>query len=183
MHAIDGPARCADLDGVAPGKLLNSPTDLIPPRKAPTMTSPNLAPDLQRDEGLNLHAYPDPISHGAPWTIGYGHTGPGISKGVVWTLDQANQALARDIAHAEAGLDAQLAWWRQLDDVRQDCLVNMTFNMGIGGVVKFNTFLGLLKAGKYLEAAADLAGTAWHRQIGQRAVRVERQIQTGVHQA
>jgi GH24 family phage-related lysozyme (muramidase) len=30
-------------------------------------------------------AYPDPATGGAPWTIGWGSTGPDITKGTVWT--------------------------------------------------------------------------------------------------
>ena len=35
-------------------------------------------------EGCRLNAYPDPGSRdGAPWTIGWGSTGPGIAKGEI----------------------------------------------------------------------------------------------------
>jgi lysozyme len=147
------------------------------------MTTPNLTPDLQRDEGFDLDAYGDPLTGAAPWTIGYGHTGPDVAKGTVWTQAQADQALANDIATAEGALDAQLPWWRTLDDLRQDCLVNMCFNMGIGTLVQFNTFLGYMQGGDYAAAADDLAGTAWYGQVGQRAARIQQQILTDVHEA
>lgn len=145
------------------------------------MTSPNLLPDLKRDEGLRLAAYPDPLSHGPPWTIGYGHTGPDVHEGLVWTEDQADAALQADVDKATNGLDEYLPWWRTLDDIRQDCLVNMAFNMGAVGLAGFHTFLGLVRSGDFAAAADDLQGTLWARQVGGRAERVVQEIRTGVH--
>lgn len=53
-------------------------------------------------ESLRLKAYPDPATGGAPWTIGCGHTGPDVYKGLVITEAVANQLLDLDIAKAEA---------------------------------------------------------------------------------
>ena len=47
-------------------------------------------------EGLSLIAYPDPVSGGDPWTIGYGHTGPEVVKGLVITQAQADAWLQED---------------------------------------------------------------------------------------
>lgn len=55
------------------------------------MTSPHLLDDIRRDEGCEPHAYPDPLSGGDPWTIGYGCTGPGIGPGTIWTEAQAHR--------------------------------------------------------------------------------------------
>src|SRR5579863_9367251 len=96
------------------------------------MTTANLLADLRRDEGLRLHAYPDPLSGGAPWTIGYGHTGPEVRAGLVWTLAEAEAALASDVARTLRALDTHLAWWRDLDATRQDAIANMAFNLGVG---------------------------------------------------
>jgi lysozyme len=40
---------------------------------------------IKRFEGCVLEAYPDPGTGNDPWTVGWGSTGPGIRKGVVWT--------------------------------------------------------------------------------------------------
>ena len=44
-------------------------------------------------EGCRLTAYPDPVSGGDPWTIGYGATGPDIHERLVWTQQQADDDL------------------------------------------------------------------------------------------
>ena len=41
----------------------------------------------RRADGL-VQAYPDPGSGGAPWTIGYGSTGPDVKQDTVWTMQQ-----------------------------------------------------------------------------------------------
>lgn len=85
------------------------------------MTPAGLA-QLKNEEGLRLTAYPDPLSGGAPWTIGYGHTGPEVHQGLKWTKAQAEAALAADVAKAETGVEKALPWTSGLDPVRRDVL-------------------------------------------------------------
>lgn len=56
--------------------------------------SPEAIMALKREEGVDLHAYQD---QGGVWTIGYGHTGPEVHAGLVWTLAQAEAALLLDL--------------------------------------------------------------------------------------
>jgi lysozyme len=144
------------------------------------MTSDALIADLKRDEGLRLAAYPDPVSGGDPWTIGYGHTGPEVREGLAWTQFQAEAALAADVDNVCAELDGRLPWWLELDPVRADVIANLAFNLGVAKLATFSTFLGLVKAGQYARAALDLLGTEWARQVGRRARRLSLQMSTGV---
>ena len=50
-------------------------------------------------EGCVLTAYAD---QGGVWTIGYGHTGPGVHAGLTVTQDQADALLESDIAGSVA---------------------------------------------------------------------------------
>ena len=144
------------------------------------MTSGNLIADLKRDEGLRLAAYPDPGSGAAPWTIGYGHTGPEVRKGLSWTQGQAEAALAADVDNVCAELDGRLPWWLGLDPPRADVIANMAFNMGVAKLQTFTNFLALVKAGQFSRAALDMLGTEWARQVGARARRLSLQMSTGV---
>lgn len=143
------------------------------------MTTPHLAADIAREEGRRAAAYPDPLTHGAPWTIGVGHTGPEVHAGSVWTDAQIDAQLASDIARAEAGLDRELPWWRSLNDPRQDVLVQMAFQLGVAGLAKFHTALGEIHAGRYAEAADAMLASAWARQTPARARRLAEQMRTG----
>ena len=82
---------------------------------------------LQAD-GL-YHAYPDPGTGGAPWTIGWGATGPDIGPRTVWTQEQCDTRLeadiarhARDVARAIAGAPTTQGQF--------DALVSFHFNTG-----------------------------------------------------
>jgi lysozyme len=52
----------------------------------------------ERFEGLRLTAYQD---QAGVWTIGYGHTGPDVYRGLCITQNEACVLLLRDIATAE----------------------------------------------------------------------------------
>ncbi len=145
------------------------------------MTTANLIADLQRDEGLRS-AYPDPLSHAEPYTIGYGHTGPEVHLGLTWTQAQCDAALQSDIGIATRALDTHLSWWRSMDDLRQDVLANMCFNMGIGKLEGFHNTLAAMKAGDWQAAHDGMLASAWARQVGQRANRLAEQMLTGEHQ-
>lgn len=147
------------------------------------MTTQFLLPDLERDEAIRLIAYPDPLTKGPPWTIGAGHTGREVHSGLVWTMEQALAALNADVAAVIQGLNTSLPWWTTLSEFRQDALANMAFNLGVHGLLKFNTFLALMKEGNYQAAGDDLRDhTAWYNQVGDRAKRIRLQIITNQHQ-
>lgn len=143
------------------------------------MTTLNLLDDLKADEGLKLQAYPDPKSGGSPWTIGYGHTGLNVHPGLTWTQAQAEQALGEDVASVKADLDRFYGWWRGLSDIRQDALVNMTFNLGIGGLRSFKNMLWALRRQDFQTAAQEMLNSEWAREVPRRAARLAEQMKTG----
>lgn len=146
---------------------------------------PVLVSDLKRDEGLRLKAYPDPLTGGAPWTIGYGHTGPEVVPGLVWTQEQADAALIADIEEHNAQLAAALPWIVRLDPARRRVLSNMAFNLGIGkpggtkGLLGFKNTLGMIERGEYERAADGMLKSLWAKQVGRRAVRLSNTMRTG----
>src|SRR3972149_7178326 len=91
------------------------------------MTTPNdLKSMLMRDEGLRLKPYTDSTGH---LTIGFGRN---LSQ-VGISLAEAEALLDHDIARTMADVQAALPWTVGLDDVRRSILINMAFNLGIGG--------------------------------------------------
>jgi lysozyme len=153
------------------------------------VTTDNLEADLIRDEGERLRAYRD--SRGI-WTIGVGHDiaadptlSPDLKRLIDPGLSQAEvEALfRRDLEDVRHELDLHLPWWRSLDDVRQDVLANMAFNLGMARLMTFASFLAFVKAGKYQHAALDMLGTLWAFQTGARARRLAAQMRTGERQA
>jgi lysozyme len=135
----------------------------------------NLKDQLVRDEELRLKPYPDSVGK---LTIGVGRN---LSdKGI--SFQEAQLLLANDIADATADLQAKLPWTAALDDVRKGALLNMAFNMGLGGLLEFHDFLAKMQAGNFSGAAGAMLDSLWARQVGPRATRLSIQIQTGVWQ-
>jgi lysozyme len=120
---------------------------------------------VKEAEGLRLEAYPDPASGGAPWTIGYGHTGPEVRPGHVITKEQVEAWLASDLDAAAAIVDGAVK--TPLTDLQRGVLASFVFNVGPGRKAKGKDagkdgFL-VLKSGKPSTMlvklnAGDLAG-------------------------
>ena len=82
---------------------------------------------LRRD-GL-VEAYPDPGTGADPWTIGWGTTGEGIAHGTVWTQEECDERLARDLGRYADDVA------RALGDVPRtqaqfDAMVSFHYNTG-----------------------------------------------------
>ena len=140
-----------------------------------------LISELRRDEGVRYDCYLD--SRGIP-TCGVGHnllTSP-LPNGWAYPLtdDQVNQLLNHDLQLTFAGLDLNISWWRNLDEVRQRVIANMCFNLGIRGLMGFKNTLLAMQSKNYAAASAGMKNSAWYGQVGQRAVRLCNAMQTGV---
>ena len=135
----------------------------------------NLKDQLLRDEELRLKPYTDSVGK---LTIGVGRnlTDKGIS------LQEAQLMRDNDIADATADLQTALPWTATLDDVRLGAMRNMTFNLGIGGLLEFHDFLGKMQRGDFPGAAGAMLDSLWARQVGARATRLSMQIQEGTWQ-
>lgn len=118
-------------------------------------------------EACVLQAYPDPKTGGAPWTVGWGATGPGIERGTVWTQSQADQRLVADVSYREDLV--RQAVHVPLTQGQFDALVSIVFNVGAGGATRDgiirlksgqpSTLLRKLNAGDY--AGAGQAFMSW----------------------
>lgn len=105
-------------------------------------------------EGLRLNAYPDPATRRAPWTIGYGHTGPEVVSGLEWSQAQAEAALMKDLESAEDTVNSLVV--SPLTQNQFDSLVDFVFNEGAEHFER-STLLKLLNAGKFEDADAEFA--------------------------
>jgi lysozyme len=81
---------------------------------------------------------------------------------------ESRYLLQNDMGDVARELDQRLAWWRTLDDVRQRVLADLAFNMGVGGLLTFVSFLAEMQRGNFVVAASDLDSTLYARQVGRR---------------
>lgn len=130
---------------------------------------------LRRDEGVVEYAYQD---HLGWWTIGVGRL-IDKRKGGRLTDDEIDYLLANDIAEKERELEARVSFYKRLDEARKGVLLNMAFNLGVQGLLGFRNTLKLIETGKYEEASKEMLKSKWARQVGDRAVRLSKQMLTG----
>ena len=109
-------------------------------------------------EGCRLSAYQDPKGI---WTIGYGHTGTDVTEGLVWTTEQCQLALAKDILWAASVVNQHVLV--SLTQHAFDALVDFTFNAGSGNFEKA-TLLKLVNSRDM--ARADLEFGKWVKSGG-----------------
>jgi lysozyme len=95
------------------------------------------------------------------------------------TKEQSDYLLKNDIEKVCADLMKFLPWWAYLGDVRKRVLVNMAFNLGIAGLLKFENTLALIRSGSYAQAAAEMVKSKWAKQVGKRADRLANMMKTG----
>ena len=100
-------------------------------------------------EGLELSAYAD---QGGVWTIGYGHTGPGVHAGLTITDDHADTFLESDVAGAVTAVNRMVT--STINQNQFDALVDFTFNLGCASLSQ-STLLRYVNAGEFDLAAAQ----------------------------
>lgn len=129
---------------------------------------------LKHDEGLRLYPYNCTANK---LTIGYGRNiqDNGISELEAEQMLLSDAQVALEDAKKFVGADT----WETLSDVRQACLINMAFNLGLPTLKKFEKFRQALEDGNMSEASAQMLDSRWAKQVGQRANRLAQLIQQG----
>jgi len=125
-------------------------------------TSANGIALIQSFEGCRLKAYPDPGTGGAPYTIGWGATGPDIGPSTVWTQEQADARLVEHLATFE-GHVKKLIGANETTQGQFDALVSFAYNCGPANLAK-STLLRKHLAGDYVGAALEFG--KWTRAAG-----------------
>lgn len=136
---------------------------------------------LKRDEGQVLHVYKDSLGI---LTAGVGHNCEShherLKEGDPITQEQSDLWLLHDVADASRKVNEHLPWATHLDEARHGVLVNMAFNMGINGLLGFHRTLAMVEAGNYEGAASAMLESKWAEQVGARAERLAKQMETGI---
>lgn len=98
-------------------------------------------------------------------------------KGI--TKQAAFYLLRHDIERTEKECRKKIAIYDALDDERQYALLDMAFNMGVAGVLKFKKMLIAMACGYFEDAAAECLDSKYAKETGQRAKRIAETIRTG----
>jgi lysozyme len=139
----------------------------------------NIIDQLVRDEGFRSNPYVDTRGHN---TVGIGHNldaNPLPNETYPLTVQRAKEILADDVARITGKLIAALPWADSLPEPRKGVLQNMSFNMGVNGLLEFKNTLHKIQMTDYAGAAIAMTQSAWYSQVGDRAKRLVQQMQTG----
>lgn len=135
-----------------------------------------LTRQLRGDEAVRPQVYQDSLGY---WTIGVGRLVDSRKPGCGLRDNEINLMLANDIADREEHLAVVLPWTMNLDEARRGALINMSFQLGIDGLLTFKNSLALIQSGNYDQAYSNLMMSKWATQTPERAKRVATQIKTG----
>lgn len=108
---------------------------------------------IKQFEGLRLQAYPDPGTGGAPWTVGYGHTGPDVYRGLRITEREAEDLLKKDLARFERGVD-RLTEGSFTTQAQFNAMVSLAYNIGLGAFQR-SSVLRYHRQGQKIRAGAS----------------------------
>lgn len=134
---------------------------------------------LRGDEGVSPHVYRDHLSY---FTIGVGRLVDKRKPGSGLRPDEISYLLHNDIDDRINALHERLPWFDNLDDARKGALLNMAFQMGVEGLLKFERTLSLIRDGKYDLAAHAMLQSLWAKQTPERAARIAEQVKSGLWQ-
>lgn len=108
-------------------------------------------------------AYPDPGTGGKPWTIGWGTTGPDVQVGSVWTKEQAEAALDRELVGKTMGVLKLSPSLAKASDRRLAAIISFAYNCGLGNY-RISTLKRRIDAGDWNGAAEEIV--KWNKAAG-----------------
>lgn len=132
------------------------------------MNRDKLLDEIKEHEGYVPHVYKDSLGYA---TIGYGFL-VDEAKGGAIPLPVAEYWLQFNVTELVNRLSRELSWFSTAPDNVQRALVNMSYQMGVSGVLKFHNMLAALEAGDYCVAATEALDSRWAKQTPNRARKV-----------
>ena len=139
------------------------------------MNNDKLIEMLKVHEGVETHAYKCSASK---ITIGVGRNidpegGIGLSE------DEIDYLLQNDIDRIITELDFEYGWFSDLNEARQDAMIDISFNLGQTRLRKFQKALTAMAQSNWNTAADEFMDSKWSKQVGNRAKELTEIIRTG----
>lgn len=134
-----------------------------------------LIEQLKRHEGVETHAYK--CSSGK-LTIGVGRN-IDPEGGIGLSMDEIEYLLSNDILRCIKELSTEYAWFGDLDEVRQEAIINIFLNLGATKFRFFKRALAGMERGDYETASTEFLDSRWAKQVGGRALELADMIRSG----
>ena len=132
---------------------------------------------LKVHEGVETYAYKCSENK---TTIGVGRN---VDKngGLGLSNDEVDYLLQNDINRIILELDSEYSWYSDLDDVRQNAMIDISFNLGQTRLRAFKKALAAMSEGDWDEAADQFMDSRWSEQVGIRAKNLTEMIRSGAY--
>lgn len=106
-------------------------------------------------EGVRYFAYPDPATHGAPYTVCEGHTGADVVRGHHYTQNECKALLAKDLGKEANEIERCIPSLKSAPDARYVAVLDLAHNIGGWGVCNSSVARDLNK-GRVEQACDDI---------------------------
>lgn len=128
---------------------------------------------IKEHEGFRAYIYKDSLGFA---TIGYGHLvteEDNYEEGIEYSVEELEGAFERDFETACESAK-HISDWNDINldehpETVREVLIEMCFQLGVGGVNKFKKFLANLKIKSYKDAASEMLDSRWAMQTPMRA--------------
>ena len=129
---------------------------------------------LKRHEGVRSHVY---LCSAGYETIGVGRN---ISKsGMGLSEDEVDYLLENDIVRVIKELSSEYPWFKGLDDVRKDAMIDISYNLGATRLRGFKKALAAMEVADHTLAAKEFLNSKWSRDVKGRATELCYMIEMG----
>jgi len=112
------------------------------------------------------------------WTIGIGRN-VDINGGLGLSDEEVDFLLEKDIERVIKELSTEYDWFNDLDDVRKDAMIDISFNLGATILRKFVLALDAMERADYQTASKEFLNSNWSRQVKGRSAELAHMIETG----
>ncbi len=113
-----------------------------------------LKQNIIKNEGFESKPY---LCPNKKLTIGYGRN---LENGI--TEREAVVLLENDLLNLKLELEDKLPVFKKLDDIRQNVILEMAYNMGIPNLLKFKNMIEFLKKNDFDSASKEMLNSKWH---------------------
>ena len=140
---------------------------------------------IKEHEGFRSYVYKDSLGFA---TIGYGHLvtkEDNYAEGIEYSMEQLDATFEVDFKaaceSAELVADHNNIDLNAHPECVREVLIEMVFQLGVGGVSKFKKFLAHLSTSTYHLAADEMLDSRWAKQTPQRAEKLSYIIRSLSH--
>ena len=126
---------------------------------------------IKKHEGFRSKVYKCSLGYD---TIGYGFA----IKDLDLDEDIASEILSRKIEKLINRVDGKFDWFNEANDKIKEVVVEMCYQLGLGGFSKFKKTISYLEKQNYLAASKEMLDSKWAKQTPNRAKKLSKIVES-----